>query len=450
MTVNGRIQKEKDADVFKFKVAKGERFIFEVMAGSFGSPLDALLALRDKKNGVLRENNGSGGANSRIDYTFEQEGEFFVSVRDLLDRGGEDFGYRLMIHPPPKPSFGARIASDAPRVNRGSRMIVRVEAERSDFGGPVQITGENLPRGVHCQPLLIPDNVPGGWMEISADDDAELGSFPIKLAATAELGGKRIVKTVDAPAGDQGAIGGPFLTVLERPPFTVRWLTLAADLRQEGSTALRGEVKRMDGFKGEVTVSPQGFSASGQDDITKSLEVSPVKVPGDTAEFSIPATAKLSSEVGTRPIMLKAEANVNGADVAQFSQSIPLTIAEFPFVLSSSLPRLSLTVQGPGAKSAAGEAEFSVKVGRRGWFTDAIALSLEGLPEGIVATATNLPANAGDALIRLTTNEKAKPGTNTFTVVGSANANGNAFRQNGPSVVLTVNPASDAVETAKQ
>jgi hypothetical protein len=240
------------------------------------------------------------------------------------------------------------------------------------------------------------------------------------------------------------------LTVLDRPPFTVDWVTIAANLGQDGSATLRGEVKRANGFTGDITVSVQGFSASGEEEITKSLEVSSVKVPGDASEFSIPAKAKLTSEIGTRPIMLRAEANVEGAEVVQFSQAIPLNIVEFPFVLSSSLPRLSLTVQRAGEKSEAGEAEFSVKVERRGWFTDAIALSLEGLPEGIVATATNLPSNVGEALIRLTTNEKAKPGTNTFTIAGSASVNGNAFKQSGPAVVLTVNPAADTAETAKQ
>ena len=72
------------------------------------------------------------------------------------------------------------------------------------------------------------------------------------------------------------------------------------------------------------------------------------------------------------------------------------------------------------------------------------------LPDGIVATATNLAPNVGDALFRLTTNDKAKASTNTFTILGTANVNGNYFEQTGPSVVLTVNPPSDAAETAKE
>lgn len=449
VTINGRIQAEKDTDIYKFKADKGQRFIFDVAAGSFGSPLDPVVVLRNAGNEILQQNNGSGGADSRIDYTFEQSGEYFVSLRDLLDRGGEDFGYRLTIQPPPKASFNARLASDAQRVSRGSRAIIRVEVGRSDFGGPVEINAETLPRGVHCQALLVPSALPGGWLELAADADADLGTFPIKLMVTGEIGGKRVSRPVDAPGDGEGGTKGPFLTVLDRPPFTVDWVTLAGNVRQESSMTLMGQVKRADGFKDEVTVSLEGFSADNEE-ITKSLEGASAKVAGDASAFSIQAKARMSSELGTRLIMLKAEAKVDGADVVQFSDAIPLTITEYPFVLSSSLPRLSLTVQRPGVTSASGEAEFSVKVQRRGWFTDAIALTLKDLPEGIVATATNLSANVGDALFRLTTNDKVKPGTNTFTIVGTADVNGNHFEQTGPSVVLTINPPSDAAETAKQ
>jgi hypothetical protein len=326
---------------------------------------------------------------------------------------------------------------------------VRVEIGRFEFDGPVEITGESLPPGVHCQPLLVPSDLPDGWLELSADAGAEFGSFPIKLMAGGEIAGKRVNKTVEAPGDEEGATKGPFLTVLDRPPFTVNWVTLDGSIRQDNSTTLRGQVKRLEGYKGEVTVSIQGFTA-GSEEITKSLDVGPAKVQGDASDFSIQAKARLSSDLGTQPIMLKAEAKVDGADVVQFSEAIPLSITQYPFVLSGSLPRLSLTVPRPGVKSEAGEAEFSVKVQRRGWFTDAIALTLQGLPEGIVATATNLPSNVGDALFRLTTNEKAKAGTNTFTIVGTADVNGNHFEQTGPSVVLTVNPPSDAAETAKE
>jgi hypothetical protein len=443
--VNGRIDKEKDVDVFKFKASKGQRFIFEAQTGNFGSPLDAVLTLRNKGNSILQQNNGQGGANARIDQTFGEDGEYFVSVRDLQDRGGEDFVYRLTVQPPPAARFGARLAMDNARVCRGGRMLVRVEAERSDFGGPIEVSIENAPRGVHCEPLLITSDMPGGWLEISADENAERGSWPVKLVASAEMGGRKISK----PGGGQGAVDGPFLTVLDAPPFTVNWTTLAANVRQDSSETLQGTVTRSDNFKGEINVTLQGFNAAGED-IGKSLETGPVKVAPEVTNFSIPIKAKLTSETGTRSIMLRAEGKMDGADYAQYSQKIPLTVSEFPFVLSSSLPRLSLTVLRPGVKSEAGQAEFSVRVERRGWFTDAIALNLEGLPEGIVATATNLGPNMGDALIRLTTNEKAKAGTNNFTIIGTTTVNNNSFRQRGPTIVLTVNPAAESADTAKE
>jgi hypothetical protein len=452
-TVNGQIQAEKDVDVFKFHADKGQRFIFEILASSAGSPLDALLVLRDPKNSVMQQNNGQGGANARIDQTFNDAGDYTVSVRDLLERGGPDYVYRLAVRPPPRPSFNAQLLSDTPRVARGNRTVVRVNVNRSDFYGPVEVAGEHLPDGVSCEPLLIDADMPGGRLVLSASSDAPLGSYDIELAATAEIEGKRVVKHVQTETGTRrrkkpgSAI---FLTVLDTPPFTVDWVSLDGRLEQDSSGSLQGKIKRTGGFAGDLTVSVEGFTGNGDSPITDSIDVNSITVKGDAQSFSIPLKARLNSELGTRPIFLRAETNLNGGAVVQYSAAIPLTVREYPFQLSTSLPRLSITALAPGIKSASGEAEFSVKVSRRGWFTGAITLSIEGLPEGVVATSTNLPPNASEASFTLTTDGKAKPGTNTFIVYGTANPNGMNFRQPAPGVVLTINAPSDQEQTAKQ
>jgi hypothetical protein len=101
---------------------------------------------------------------------------------------------------------------------------------------------------------------------------------------------------------------------------------------------------------------------------------------------------------------------------------------------------LAVTAQPAGAKSAAGEAEFSIKVTRRGLFTEDITLVLEGLPDGISATSTNLARGVGEAAFKLTASDKAQTGkTNTITVVGTATANGRTLQQRAPGITLVVN-----------
>jgi len=73
----------------------------------------------DAQGKVVQQNDDAVGADARIEQTFGEAGEYFIRIRDLLERGGEDFGYRLSIRPP-KPDFTVNFFPDAPRVSRGS------------------------------------------------------------------------------------------------------------------------------------------------------------------------------------------------------------------------------------------------------------------------------------------------------------------------------------------
>ena len=231
--------------------------------------------------------------------------------------------------------------------------------------------------------------------------------------------------------------------MLEATPFTVDWVTLSAQLEQNQSTALQAEVQRRNGFSGDIKVSLEGFS-SGADPLTKSLDVQPVTLKEKSQRADFTVKAKLDSETGTRVVYLKAEATVDGQPVVQYGGGIPVTVTEFPFTLANSLPRLAVTAQAAGVRSAAGEAEFSVKVTRRGLFSEDIALALEGLPEGITATSTNLPRGIAEAAFKLTATDKAQANkTNTLTVVGTANVNGRALQQRAPAITLVVNAPAE-------
>ena len=105
---------------------------------------EVLLAI---ERAVARE-----GAVERIRAEYELDRK----VRDLLERGGEDFGYRLVVRPP-RPDFIVNFFPDTPRVSRGSYAVVNVEVQRqSGFAGAVEARLEDLPPGVTAEPLLVP------------------------------------------------------------------------------------------------------------------------------------------------------------------------------------------------------------------------------------------------------------------------------------------------------
>jgi hypothetical protein len=445
VNINGKIGSERDTDAFRFKVDKGQRLIFEVFASRFGSPLDALLTLMETNGNVIEHNDDAVGADSRIDHTFDKAGVYAVSIRDLLNRGGPDFGYRLSIHPPPPPALSAKILDDDIRVNRDGRVGIRVEVVRAGFGGPVEVRAMDLSQGVLCPPIVVEEGLSAGWLEFNASTEALLGSFPLKVQAATLMGSKPVRRVADFAPGDRAVKDG-FLTVLPQSPFSVEWRSMEARLEQQQSATLYFSVKRRPGFAKEVKLSLQGFSA-GREGVGPSVDVQPVTLKGDQSDGEFNLRAKIESEVGRRSIWIKAESGADGDQITQYSPVIPLTITEFPFLLTTSLPRLTVTAVPEGSKSEAGEAEFSVKVVRRGLFTDEITLAVEGVPDGITLAPTNLLHNVGEALLRLTADDEAEPGkTNRLTVVGTANVNGRKFVQRAPVVELIVNTPTAPME----
>ncbi len=439
VVINGRIGEPKDVDTFKFKVEKGQRFIFEVSASRFGSALDALLTLSSPSGAIMQRNDDADGADSRLEQTFDEAGDYTVSIRDLLGRGGDNFGYRLSIRTPPGPNFSAKFLPDTIQVSRGGHSLLRVEVNRRQgFGGPIEVVAAKLPMGVSSETLVIPADLSSGFLTLSANENAALGTAPLKVSAKAVMNGKLATRTAQA-SGNSRENNEGFLTVRDTPPFTVSFLSLGAEVEQEQSTTVEAVIQRGNGFDGAVTVSLEGFS-SDRESISRSVSVDSVTLkPGEThATFRL--QAKLDSEIGSRPIFVKGEANVAGQTIDQYSRTIPLTIREFPFTLSTTLPRLTLTAIPQGTKSAAGEAEFGVKVSRRGLFTEEIALAIEGLPDGIVATSTNLPRSVSEATFKLTATEKAAVGkTNTFKILGTSDVNGRRLQQRTSAITLVVN-----------
>ncbi|PYM12023.1 MAG: hypothetical protein DME18_12470, partial [Verrucomicrobia bacterium] len=234
VVINGRIQGAKDADQFKFKVEKNQTFVFEVEASRFGSPLDAVLYLTDAKGKVIQQNDDAVGADARIEQSFGEAGEYFIKVRDLLERGGEDFGYRLVVRPP-KPDFIVNFFPDTPRVSRGSYAVVNVEVQRqSGFAGAVEARLEDLPPGVTAEPLLVPpDSAISPMIVLHAGEEAVPGHHPVKLVGRGVIGGQQVIRQ-GKPQANGRAAREAFLTVLDKPSFTIEPVTLAARVEQDG------------------------------------------------------------------------------------------------------------------------------------------------------------------------------------------------------------------------
>ncbi len=443
VAINGRLISAKDTDRYKFKSDKDQKLVCDVIAYRFGSMLDALLVLTDTNGAVLQQNDDSAVADARIEFDAKKDTEYVLAIRDLTHRGGEKFGYRLSIRPPTagESGFTARFLPDTPRVSRGSHTRIRCEVTRlGGFDGPVRFALEDLPSGITAEPIVMTAAPSSGLMVISALKEAALGSFPIKLVASGVVNGKTVRRTAEQLSGDKPAREA-FITVLDTAPFTIEPITLSADLEQNETARVEVMAQRKEGFTGDIKLNVEGFSA-GRDPITKSFTVAESVISSTQSIGRIKLQAKLDSEVGTRTIIVKGES----ADTVQYSRPIPVTISQVPFIVSSTLTRLSVTALPTNAQSAASEAATAVKLERRTGFTNEVQLTVEGLPTGIISTLDKIPANGAESTFKLVATEKAPPGTNSLTIVAAGMHNDRNYKHRSAPITLIIN-APEVVDT---
>jgi hypothetical protein len=435
VVVNGRIGEAKDSDVFRLKSAADQRLVLEVRARQFGSPLDALLTLMDTNGVVLQRNDDANGLDARLEFDAKKDTEYLVALRDLTDRGGERFGYRLSIRPPNgTPDFTARVPGGRFRVNRGGSTAVRCELDRRNgFDGLVRLLGEGLPAGVTASPLVLGGSPNFGWLILTASADAPTGNFPLKLSAAGEQGGKALVH--GAQFAEQG-----WLTVLPATPFTVEVSPATVITEQNGGTSLEVSVTRREGFAGEIKVMGEGPNG---------VDIPAVTVPSGQSRAKLALNAAYNAEVGARPVMIRAEAAADGGTVVQYASSpVTLSVQPIAMFLTAMLPgspffrtdafKLSAVALPTNSASAANATEFVVKVDRRG-LSGEIALALEGLPAGVAATVANIPADKNETTIRLVISDKAETGKEQkFNVVGTATYNDRIWRQKTQPVTLAI------------
>jgi hypothetical protein len=209
-------------------------------------------------------------------------------------------------------------------------------------------------------------------------------------------------------------------------------------------------VERRNGFDGEIRINPEGFSA-GREPVSRSFDFAPLVLKAGETRGSISLRAKTDSEIGTRELILRAEADHAGGQITEYSTALPVRTIQIPFVLSTSLRKLVATALPPGTGSSAGEAVFKVKCDRRGGFSGPIEIKLAGIPEGIVATVTNIAENANEATVKLVATEKAPPIKDVqVTLSGSGQQKDRTYRIDAAPISLTIDaPAGSDMKESK-
>jgi hypothetical protein len=148
-TICGVIDEAGDEDNFKFSAKKGEVLVIGVDSRSLGHPLDTVITVFDKDGKSLGESDDAvrNKADSRLVFSVKADGDYTVRIRDLFEKGGWRFAYRLSIRPR-QPSVRLTLKADVFKATPGTPLEIPVTIGRNDgFKEEVLISVQDLPEG---------------------------------------------------------------------------------------------------------------------------------------------------------------------------------------------------------------------------------------------------------------------------------------------------------------
>jgi WD40 repeat protein len=193
------------------------------------------------------------GKDSCIDFTAPADGTYTVRITDARGLAGNDFAYRLSVHPP-RPDFRVNPGFEHINVPSGAGATILVESERYDgFNGPIEVALEGLPSGYHCSSTTIEAGENSAILLITADENAPPMDAPVRLTARAAVDGKQIVHTAEAP------YGGRLFTALSKPDIRFRTNLTQVTLTAGAEADLKAVAERLGNFGGRIPVLVQNL-----------------------------------------------------------------------------------------------------------------------------------------------------------------------------------------------
>jgi len=356
VAINGRIEKEAEADRYSFPAKKGELLTFDVFARRAGSPLDSAMRILDAKGRVLTEGDDQNDfGRSTADATIENwrapaDGTYTVEIRDLLQRGDADFVYVLTIAKP-EPEFEVFIDTDKTELAPGTSGVLFVNCIRKNgFDGEIALAVEGLPEGVKEVCDRIPPGHRDGCIILTAAAGAKpevanirvIGTGRQKLAngRTAELhaSGRPLQETY-LPGGGRGHWSVESHAVAVSEPSDLRGVKLdkqSISLKPGASARVDVTIERAPDFTENVTLSPR-FEPLGRiygDTLPKGVEVdakrSKTLLTGKETHGFITFRATPTAEpMSDRPVAVMANVSINFVMKATYS-SEPLFVTTLP------------------------------------------------------------------------------------------------------------------------
>jgi hypothetical protein len=147
--ISGRLTKPGAQDRYAIEVVPESTLQFSVVAAQMGSPVDAVLEVRDTKGVLLASNDGSpNSSDPRLDFVVPKNVKSLViGIHDAFARGGEASIYRLIVSPGPSgpgassqsADFDLAVEDDTISPSVAASHVLKVTTRRHGYDGAIAL-----------------------------------------------------------------------------------------------------------------------------------------------------------------------------------------------------------------------------------------------------------------------------------------------------------------------
>ena len=442
VNVAGQFQSRNDVDVFEFSATAGEEYAIEVFGQRGCSNVDALFVLEQltkDKDGkvtakvVTTQDDNPANIDPKVFETLTDDPYFRLKVaadsdyrltlrdRYSASRGDASLSYRLEIRKlqpdfrlvvmplQPAPGVTRNPNTWSTGLRRGEAQAVAVYVHRIDgFTGPVEVNAGNLPTGVTCPPIVIPENENVGNLVFIAVADAPVTNAEVQVTGTATTtlpkheeavtAAKKSVETTAAEVTKQQTAIAPLDAALKK----------AQGELEAARKAVEGDAANED-LKKKVTAAEQAVAAAQAAYDKAKPALTAAEQAAQNAQAALAAAEKARTE-GTRTAQHQARSvtivwspNPNEPPVTRVSEGIAIS------VLPETAP----------ARLETPNLEFQARPGQR--LLLPVKLFIDDTVKGkLDVTATGLPKNSNIAVENKSFTKEAPEGIMQVTLKDNA------------------------------
>jgi hypothetical protein len=323
--VCGRFDRERDADWYEIEPPENGPYSFEVYCERIAGRADPYLVVLDEKDGRVAELDDFGIRTNAFDghlrdpsgtVNLSAKKKYRVLVQDRYRRGGARYQYVLVIRKPVPDFYPAVIHHQNPgpggtTVRRGGAAYLDVIIHNKEgFNGPVTITAEGLPEGLHAAPTTI-NNDSRGVLVLWADADAPDWVGQVKLTATAKRGDETITREVrpytrvwnSTDLNSSRPTRELVVAVRGDAPFAVTPTSERIEVEAGKKVELTVKCERLwPEFKGSVNLQPLAFPGP--------IKMGTLSVAEGKTEATVVIEAQANARPGEYTLAVQAQAQV--------------------------------------------------------------------------------------------------------------------------------------------